>query len=38
MVGCSCMTIMSKCLMDPTVPLDFEVDTGYVVDGSGNVA
>ena len=38
MVGCSCMTIMSKCRIDPTVPLDLEVDTGYVVATSGNVA
>ena len=37
-VGWSCMTIMSMCLTDPMVPLDFEVETWYVVDGSGNVA
>ena len=38
MVGWSCMTIMSMCLTEPMVPLDFEVETWYVVDGSGNVA
>ena len=38
MVGWSCMTIMSMCLTDPMVPLDLEVETWYVVDGSGNVA
>ena len=27
MVGWSCMTIMSICLIDPKVPLDFDVDT-----------